>query len=204
MIPSEGPPGRIGPLTPFQKPLVILVFLIIPLGVLVVIGSYVLSGEWFYFRNKYRKHSAEEVQFNTTETATTANDLLFELNDNLRALDDQAREIFVGLDHVWHDPANEPAPQFINDFVYQTGDINFLKRYNRVAIDRMELQARMAELETKVVVTVRNLSNESKADSYLLAERLVRKEIGNAIADLKLTKQQLDEVATQFKKGVSK
>jgi len=197
MRPADEPRARIGPLTPYQRPISLFLFLLVPLMGSLVIGWYLYGGEWFYKRFRYSKHATDEVQFNTIETAVTANDLLSEFNLRIRAFDSRAREIF-GVEHYWHSPSNEPAPDYINSFVQSTSDTNYLFRYNGLVHTRQETLRKLQQLENKVDGSILDLSESSRADHVLRADRLVRKEISNAIEDLEVQLQILELLGREF------
>lgn len=197
MRPADEPRARIGPLTPYQRPISLLIFLLVPLLGSLVIGWYLYGGEWFYKRFRYSKHAADEVQYNTIETAVTANDLLNEFNLRIRAFDARAREIF-DVFHYWHKPDTEPAPDNINAFVQRTSNTEFLFRYNAMVVARQQAARKLQQLENQVDGSVLDLSESSRADHVLRADRLVRKEISNAIDDLEIQLQILELLGREF------
>lgn len=203
MRPADEPRARIAPLTPYQRPISLLIFLLVPLLGSLVIGWYLYGGEWFYKRFRYSKHATDEVQHNTIETATTANDLLFEFNRRIRAFDAKAREIF-GLEHYWHQPSSEPAPDYINEFVQRSSDTRFLTRYNGIAFARREMDRQLDRLESTVDRSITSLTDSSRADHLLRAERLIQKEISNAIEDLEVQLQILELLGQEFNQGVNR
>ena len=78
---------------------------------------------------KYDDHGSDEVKYDATETAETANELLLQFNQRLTEFDKRSREIF-GIRHQWvKDGERVETPTSIYDFVQASENQTFLKNY---------------------------------------------------------------------------
>lgn len=198
-LPPNVPSGaKIGPLTPYQRPLVLLLFIAIPFAVSALVGWFLLESEWFQQRWKKNKHSAGEVKFNTIETATTANEVLLQLITAVQEFDRRSRELFHE-DHHWIvDGQRAETPEYIYRFIQEQRDMKFLERYVALSVARVEFESRLEHLERQVDNAVQRLPEDATPERVFRAQRFLRREITQAATELDRQRQNLESLGTQF------
>lgn len=193
--------AQVGPLTPYQRPLVLILFLILPVVASLVLGWFLLEGEWFQRRWKTSKHSAAEVKFDTIETVTTANELLLQFTVGLHEFDTRSRELFQD-EHYWIvDGRRADTPAYIYSFVQKQKDEKYLERYYKLSMARLKLETKLSDLENKVDHSVSSLPEDATTERIFRAERLIRKEIMKAADELRIQRQNLESLGGKFNKG---
>ena len=192
---------EIGPLRPYQKPKLLMMYLLVPVVAVISISLVIAFGDsWFkYF--KYSDQKSDEVAFDTTETAETANELLLQYSERLLEFDRESRKIF-GLRHKWlEDGKRAETPQSVYEQVQKSQDESLLKDYFDLGTTREELEKTLAELEQDVDSTVTSIPSGATKERVFQAERIVRKKISNAIDQLELSFEILHTLETRFKEN---
>ena len=197
--PEERIRVEIGPLRPYQKPFLIMLYIVIPIVAVVTISILLFSGESWFKRFKYADQQSDEVTYDTTETATTANELLLQYSERLLEFDKKSRKIF-GMRHKWlQDGKRAETPESVYRYVQESQDEKFLKEYFELGTTRAELETTLAELETEVDETVRSIPKDATKERVFQAERLVRKKINSASDQLDLGFEILESLESRFK-----
>lgn len=197
--PEERIRVEIGPLKPYQRPKLIMMYMLIPVVAVLVIGFIVASGESWFKHFKYADQKSDEVAFDTTETAETANELLLQYSERLLEFDQRSRKIF-GLRHKWlEDGKRSETPETVYRFVQENQDEKFLKDYFELGSTREELEKTLSSLEKEVDETVLALPDNATKERVFQAERVVRKKISSAIDQLDLSFEILGSLESRFK-----
>lgn len=191
--------GETGPLEPYQRPKTIMLYLLIPAVAVTVLGYILLNGEFFTKRFKYDDQTSEEVAFDTTQTAATANELLLQFHEKLLEFDKKSRNIFRDPRHEWIvDGKRADTPEYVFRYVKETKDESFLKDYFELGVARAELETTLTTLEHEVDSTVISQDSNATKESVFRAERLVRKKIAIAKDDLDLNFTILNALAKKY------
>ena len=190
---------EIRPLRPYQKPKLLMMYLLVPIVAVISISFVLSSGESWFKRFKYSDHKSDEVTFDTTETAETANELLLQYSERLLEFDRESRKIF-GLRHKWlEDGKRAETPESVYEQVQQSQDESLLKDYFDLGATRAELEKTLSELEKDVDTTVSSIPADATKERVFQAERIVRKKIMNSIDQLELSFEILRTLENKFK-----
>ena len=190
---------EIGPLRPYQRPKLIMLYLLVPVVAVIVISFIVASGESWFKHFKYSDQKSDEVSFDTTDTAESANELLLQYSERLLEFDQASRKVF-GLRHKWLEGGKRAeTPETVYRFVQESQDEKFLKDYFELGTTREELESTLTQLESEVDQTVSSIPADATKERVFQAERLIRKKINNAIDQLDLSFEILNTLESRFK-----
>jgi len=195
------PPGaRIGPLTPYQRPLALLLYILLPLAVSILIGWLVIESEVIRQWLNGRGSSPTEVKHDTIDVAKLAHKLLIKVESRLQDFDNRSKEVF-GTKHIWVvDDERAPVPEYVFRYVKQTRNPRFLKNYSALSVDRTKFGHDLRELENRVDQAVSSIPEDATPDRVFQAERVVHREIERAIDALDRCFFKLEELANEFSK----
>lgn len=163
-----------GPLKPYQRPLVIMLMLLIP-----IIAAFTLS--WLIFNYMYvvgeindHEFAPQVITHETIQTAVTGNELTLQLRSAVARFDDEARGYF-GPDHEWEKDGARFTPQFIDEYVHHEddGENSLLREYFEISSWRVSVGTKQAEIEATLDASVSSLDEDTTKDEAFKAERLV-------------------------------
>ncbi|MCS7466277.1 hypothetical protein NZK35_06260 [Stieleria sp. ICT_E10.1] len=191
-----------GPLKPYQRPLVVMLILLIP-----IVAAFTIS--WLVFNYMYVAGAVQQNEFGpaaviheTVETAVTGNELVLQLRTALADFDGEAKRIF-GADHHWSKDGESRTPTSIYDFVHDQGNTKLLDEYDAISKWRVAFAVEQANLESNIDRSVSTLSDSTTKDASFQALRLVSdieqsiREVNNQLERLRKFGEKYDS----FSKG---
>lgn len=162
-----------GPLKPYQRPLVVMLILLIP-----IVAAFTLS--WLVFNYIYvadevvnRQHGSTAVTNETIKTAITGNELALQLRSRLADFDNEAKQIF-GLGHQWSKDGENLTPTYVYDFVHSQDDNRWLFEYRAISDWRVAAAEKLSGLEDDLDRHVSTLDANTTRDASFEAERSVQ------------------------------
>lgn len=195
---EDGKRLKLGPLTPYQKPRLLMLFLLVPIVACITLTWITFNYMFVANQVKENEHGATAVRHETIETAVTAHELSLELNDALTEFDKAAHEYF-GRRHSWTKDGARFTPPYIDDFVRAKGDLGLLREYFDLSKARVEFDAKVAGLYAEIDSTIASLPQDATREKVLQAQRLTRVEIDRMAQELAYQREALNEFGTKFR-----
>ena len=194
---------RTAPLTPFQRPLVLMLFLIVPMiGAITVTGIVMIT---LFISNRLtdHEHGPVTVKHETLESARKLHKLTLGLVGSLREFDDQAEATFgesAKDRHRWSKDGEPVCPPYIQDFIQHEGDRGLLRDYADLCDARLRIEDDLRTIEDELDEMVSTLPDDATLERVFQAERMITHKVAGLESDLAYQRELLDSFGEQYRR----